>query len=191
MIRWLGLAILRLTGWRREGEPPEVDRCVLIASPHTSNWDGFFLLVFAAAYGIRVDWMGKDSLFRAPFGGLLRRLGGIPIDRSRSGNTVEAAVGRFREGGRLVLAVPPEGTRRVVDYWKSGFYHIAREADVPIVLGFLDYAERRGGFGPVIRPTDDVRADMDRIRAFYADKTGCHPELHSRVRLRMEDEPRD
>ena len=180
--------LVRMTGWRREGAAPRAELCVLIAAPHTSNWDGFYLIALAAAYGIRVDWMGKESLFRGPFGGVLRRLGGVPIDRSRASNAVAAAVDRFREGDRLMLAVSPEGTRGSVQYWKSGFYHIARQAGVPIVLGFLDYARKRGGFGPTIQPTADARSDMDRIRAFYADKTGRHPERQSRIRLRMEDE---
>lgn len=187
MKEWLGLTILRLTGWRMKGEVPKGDQYVLIACPHTSNWDGLFFWAFAAAFRVRLNWMGKAALFRAPFKGVMQRMGGVPIDRSRARNTVDAAIDRFREGEHFWLAVAPEGTRRAVDYWKSGFYHIARKAEVPIVLVFLDYAKKEGGFGPTIRPTGDPSADMDQIRAFYAEKRPCRPERRGRIRLRMED----
>jgi 1-acyl-sn-glycerol-3-phosphate acyltransferase len=161
---------------------------VLIAAPHTSNWDLAYLLALAAAFDLRVSWMGKHALFRPPLGWLMRLAGGIPIVRHRRGGMVEQAASRLSCADKLVLVVPAEGTRKRVTHWKSGFYHIARTAKVPIVLGYLDYRRRRGGFGPSIEATGDIRADMDKIRAFYADKVGRYPDQFGEVRLAEEDE---
>jgi len=172
MKRWIARAALRLGGWRIAGAPPDEPRYVLIAFPHTSNWDFIWVLAFAWATGVRISWMGKEEMFRWPFGGLMRRLGGIAVRRSARANQVEQLVARFRDAGRLTLVVPAEGTRGWVSRWKSGFYHIARAADVPVVLGFLDYGRKLGGFGPAVRLTGDVRRDMDVMRAFYAPMRG-------------------
>ena len=171
----LSHGVLRIFGWRLEGCMPGVPRCVVIAAPHTSNWDLPVTLAFAFALGTKISWMGKDALFRRPFGGFFRWLGGIPVDRGRSNNVVARSVEVFREAARLVLVVPPEGTRRRVRVWKTGFYYIAHGAGVPIVLGFLDYRRKAGGIGPTLMPTGDIEADMVAIRAFYAGVTGKHP----------------
>ena len=159
---------------------------MLIAAPHTSNWDLVYLLALSEVFGVRVSWMGKDAIFRPPFGWLMRRLGGIPVVRHQRGNLVAQATHRFATSPDLALVVPAEGTRGAVEHWKSGFYHIARSADVPIVLGYLDYARRRGGFGPSLLATGDVRKDMDQIREFYADKIGKYPDQFAEPRLREE-----
>lgn len=185
--RTLGETFLRTTGWKPEGAPPERHRFVLIAAPHTSNWDLAYLLALGEAYDLRISFMMKHTLFRGPLGPLFKSLGGIPIYRDRRGDLVKQMVDAFGERDEFVLAVPAEGTRSRVDYWKSGFYHIAREANVPIVLGYLDYARRRGGFGPALHASGNVREDMDLIRDFYADKSGLHPELFAEPRMREED----
>ncbi|MGM0577685.1 MAG: lysophospholipid acyltransferase family protein [Myxococcota bacterium] len=187
MLRSLGSAILKTTGWRVSGGPPPARRYVLVAAPHTSNWDLLYMLAIAAATDVEVRWIGKHTLFRGPLGVLLRRLGGIPIDRRAPRGLVDQMAHLFAEADDLVLAIPPEGTRARRDHWKSGFYHIARAADVPVALTYLDYERKEGGFGPAVRLTGDMRADMDRIRAFYADKRGKHPERESTVRLKGED----
>jgi 1-acyl-sn-glycerol-3-phosphate acyltransferase len=179
-------AFLRATGWSTEGERPTARRFVLIAAPHTSNWDLAYLLALSELFDVRVSWMGKDTLFRPPLGWLMRRTGGIPVVRSKRTNLVAQAVQRFSESEDFALVVPAEGTRGAVDYWKSGFYHIARGADVPIVLGYLDYARRRGGFGPALRATGDVKKDMDQIRAFYSDKVAKYPDWFAEPRLKEE-----
>jgi len=178
-----------LTGWRPKGEVPAGKRFVVIAAPHTSNWDLFYTMIFAYYYRLNLRFMGKHTLFKFPLGILIRALGGIPILRDRSENAVTAAARLFKEYDELVLAVPAEGTRARADYWKSGFYHIARLAEVPIVLGFLDYGRKRGGFGAAIRPTDDVVSDMNQIREFYADISGHYPEKFGPIRLREEEQP--
>jgi 1-acyl-sn-glycerol-3-phosphate acyltransferase len=165
--------------------PPE--RCVLIAAPHTSNWDLAYLLALSWVVGVRVSWMGKHALFRGPMGPVMRALGGVPVRRDRRNDLVAQMAAAFAQGPSLVLTVPAEGTRGYTPRWKSGFYRIAQAADVPIVLGYLDYARRRGGFGPQISATGDVKRDMDRIRAFYADKVARHPRFFGPVELAAED----
>jgi len=184
----IGRVVLRVSGWAYEGHPPAARRYVLIAAPHTSNWDFVYMMAMAWALGVQLRWMGKASLFVFPLGVVFRALGGLPIRRDQRTNLVEQSVARFAEGGDLALAVPAEGTRRRGTHWRSGFYHIARLAEVPVVLGYLDYARKRGGVGPEVRPSGDVRADMDRLRAFYADKVGRYPALFTPPRL-AEEEP--
>ncbi len=183
---WIGRAWMGAFRWRVEGELPP-PKSIIIAAPHTSNWDFPFMLMAAYIIGFRISWMGKHTLFWGPFGPLMRALGGIPVDRRSPQNLVQQVAERFARSDALVLAIPPEGTRKQVEYWKSGFYQIARAAQVPIVLGFLDFERKVGGLGPVLHPTQDVRADMDRIRAFYRDIRGKLPELESTPRLREED----
>ena len=185
----LARAFLRLSGWAFEGAVPTTRKYVLIAAPHTSNWDFVYMLAIAWSLGVRLRWMGKDTIFRPPFGRLFRAIGGIPIRRDLRSSAVEQCVARFAECDDLVLAVPAEGTRRRTATWRSGFYHIARLAEVPIALGYLDYGRKRGGVGAEIRPSGDVVADMDRIRAFYADKVGRHPDKFTEPRLAEEGSP--
>ncbi len=186
MIKFAAGLFLRVTGWKPEGAKPRESRFVLIAAPHTSNWDLAHLMALSVVLDLRISWMGKHALFRPPFGWLTRRFGGIPIVRHRRENMVDQMVRAFEQAESLALVVPAEGTRRYVPHWKSGFYHIARTADVPIVLGYLDYARRRGGFGPSLHPTGDVQADMNQIREFYADKVGKYPDAFGAVRLKEE-----
>lgn len=169
---WVGLTFLKILGWRVEGEIPSIRKFVIIAAPHTSNWDFPITLAVAFALRIKIYWMGKAAMFRWPFGGILRWLGGIPIDRSRSHNVVDQSIQAFQERDQLIMVVPPEGTRKKVSYWKTGFYHIARGAGVPIVLGFLDYRRKAGGIGPTFFPTGRIEEDMRQIRTYYATITG-------------------
>ena len=186
--RW---ALARL-GWTFQGSPPEDHRCILIGAPHTSNWDFLYLLLVSWSMGMDVKWVGKHTLFRPPFGGLMRVLGGVPVDRRARHGAVGQLADEFARRDHLILTVAPEGTRSKVPYWKSGFYEIARAAGVPIATGYLDYARKEGGIGPLVMPTGDRKADMDRLREFYADKTGKHPENWTPPRLRDESpvEPR-
>ena len=178
--------VLWLGGWESDGVPPSAPRCVLIAYPHTSNWDFIWTLAFAWAMDVEISWMGKEEMFRWPFGGFMRALGGVPVHRKSRANQVDQLAERLRSAERLTLVVPAEGTRRWVPRWKSGFYHIARAAGVPIVLGFLDYGRKVGGFGPAIRVTGDVRRDMDVIRAFYAPMRGKYHECTGTILLTEE-----
>ena len=170
LLRGFSLAFLKMTGWTIEGSlPPQATRSVFIAAPHTSNWDLPYTLMVAFALRLNPYWMGKQSIFRAPFGGLMRWLGGIPVNRAQSSNLVAASAQAIAEAdGPLQLIVPPEGTRSKTRYWKTGFYYIAQTARVPIVMAYMDYATKRSGLGPLFQPTGDIEADMAAIKAFYA-----------------------
>ena len=179
--------LLRLGRWRIEGRVPDTGRYVLIAAPHTSNWDFLWTMSTAIALGVKINWMAKHTIFKPVIGPLFKRWGGLPIQRDKSINRVAAIAEQLAKAKSMVVLVPPEGTRSYAEYWRSGFYHIARTAKVPIVPGFLDYGKRRVGFGPIIPVTGDMRLDMDRLRAFYADKIGKFPEKMGPIRLREED----
>lgn len=163
-------AVLRLAGWRVEGQlPPQARRCVVIAAPHTSNWDFPYTLMGALVLGMHIRWLGKASLFRFPFGGLMRWLGGMAVQRDRSNNLVASSVAALQAApGPLQLVIAPEGTRSRTAQWKAGFHHIARGAGLPIQLSYLDWGERRMGLGPLVTPGEDVDGDIAHIRAFYA-----------------------
>ena len=178
---------LASVGWEIVGEAPTEAKYVLIAAPHTSNWDLVLMLLCGLEYGVWPSWVGKHTLFKPPLGGFFRALGGIAIDRRSPHNMVEQLAQRFRDSEHLVLAVPPEGTRGHAEHWKSGFYYIAKTGDVPICLGYLDFKKKRGGLGPMLRPSGDVKADMDFIRAFYADKFGRYPDKQGPIKLAAED----
>jgi 1-acyl-sn-glycerol-3-phosphate acyltransferase len=186
----IGRLVLRTMRYRVEGGPPPTGlACVLVAAPHTSWLDFPVMLAIAWAHELSPLFLAKKEMFRAPFGGVMRRLGGIAVDRDNPGDLVADVVARARAGQAFSLAVAPEGTRGRGTHWKSGFYRIAVEADLPLVLTYLDGPTRTGGFGPTLRATGDVRADMDAIRAFYADKHGVRPENRTPPMLR-EEEPR-
>jgi len=178
LLRGLSLAFLKLTGWKVEGSlPPDCPKCVLIAAPHTSNWDLPYTLMVGFALRLNLYWMGKESIFRPPFGGVMRWLGGISVDREKSTNLVAASVEALRAAdGTVQLTVPPEGTRSKTRYWKTGFYHIAQGAQVPIVMAYMDYARKVSGLGPVFYPTGDIERDMETIKAFYAPFKGKNPD---------------
>jgi len=190
MRRLFANLVLKLIGWRAEGEAPAHKKCVLVAAPHTSNWDFVLLLLFSYHFGFKMRWMGKKSLFRGPLGWLLLRLGGVSIDRKSKNNVVQQMAMAFEQSTSLCLVIPPEGTRGLASYWKSGFYHIAREASVPIVLSVLDYEQKVGCIGPAVWPSGDIRADMDIIRPFYTGSSGRFKGAFGPVRLRDEDEVR-
>lgn len=185
----LARLILRLGGWTAVGEAPAAARAVIIAAPHTSNWDAFWGLTYKVAKGLDVRFFAKHTLFWFPLGQLLTALGAIPLDRGHAGGAVRQAVDAFARRDAFYFGLAPEGTRSRAPHWKSGFYRIATEADVPVVLGFFDYGERRLGIGPTVRLTGDRDADMARIAEFYAGVTGRRPENATPVRLTA-DSPR-
>ena len=177
--RGIALWLFGLSGWKVEGTAPAGDKFVVIAAPHTSNWDLPFMLGVAYKFRIRLHWMGKDSLFRPPFGPLMKMLGGIPIDRSKANNVVTQMIDVFDRADGLAVAIPPEGTRSKVRVWKTGFYNIAHGAGVPIALGFLDYRRKVGGIGGVFTTTGDYETDVAEIKAFYATITGKHGDKYN------------
>lgn len=167
---------LALRGWKLQGQPPSAPKYVMITLPHTSNWDFPIALAMAFVYGFDMHWMGKDSLFAGWRGPVMRWLGGIPINRSSSNNVVSQTIAAFQASERLIVAIPPEGTRSKVARWKTGFYYIALGANVPIALGFLDYKKKIGGFLSTFLPTGDIDKDIEAIRARYVGISGKFAE---------------
>ncbi|MES2070576.1 MAG: lysophospholipid acyltransferase family protein [Pseudomonadota bacterium] len=179
VMRWFSVSMLRLLGWKVDGTAPAEPKYVMIAAPHTSNWDFPVTLMVAFAMRLKLYWMGKDSLFPPLLGALMRWLGGIAVDRSKSGNMVQGTVDAFGNTPQLAVLVPPEGTRGKVTHWRTGFYYIALGAKVPIALGYLDFKRKVGGIGRMFYPTGDLEADMAEIQKFYAGITGKNPQHFS------------
>ncbi len=165
----------RNRGWSAFGEVPEPRKFVLIAAPHTSNWDFVYFLGLTEDLGIMPHFMAKKSLFRWPWKNFMLDMGGVPVDRGSKQNYVQAMIDEFAKRKEFMLTIAPEGTRGAVGKWKTGFYHIAMGAKVPLVVGMMDYAKKSGGLGPAIWPTGDFKADMARIAEFYAKVTPKHP----------------
>ncbi len=183
--RSLGRGYLRAIGWKIEGEVPAVPRFVAIAAPHTSYWDFPHMMAFGFATGQYISFLMKASMFVGPLGVLLRRMGGIPVDRSGAFGMVESVVREFESRSTLTVVIAPEGSRSRRDHWKSGFYQIAVKAGVPIALGYMDYARKAVGYGPLLTPSGDEREDAARLAAFYRDKRGRYPEKQSTPSLRI------
>jgi 1-acyl-sn-glycerol-3-phosphate acyltransferase len=181
MLQKLALLITRASGWELVGEVPALDKAVFIAAPHTSNWDGFWLLLAKCAFNLDVRFLAKHTLFWWPLGSLLRAFGAMPIDRSVASSTVDILVRKFAAEDQLFLAMAPEGTRRWRPHWKTGFYQIAKAAEVPIVLAFIDYSKRRMGIGITLTEFLGVDQDLQRMRDFYAPFVGRIPHNMSPV----------
>jgi len=170
VLRSFSVFFLRATGWKIEGSlPAGATKCVFIAAPHTSNWDLPYTLMVAFVLRLDIYWMGKHTLFRFPFGLLMRWLGGIPVNRTQSTDLVGMSAQALREAnGPIQLVIPPEGTRSKTRYWKTGFYYIALNAKVPILMAYMDYERKVSGIGPMLHPTGDIAQDMLVVKAFYA-----------------------
>lgn len=184
--RFIARIFWMFSRWKLVSEPAPDRPTVLIGAPHTSNWDFVFMLGIAWKLDMHFRWLGKKSLFTGWRGPIMRGLGGIPVDRESPAAVVGEVLERIRAGEIFGLVVTPDGTRKGHTHWKSGFYRIAREAGLPVTLGYVDRTTMTTGLGPTIELTGDVAADMDLIRAFYADKSGVRPEHRVEPRLREE-----
>jgi len=174
LAHWLARILMKITGWKPYGQLPLIKKYVMIAAPHTSNWDFFYGMIMCFYFKTDLYWMGKKELFRKPFGWLMKWLGGIPVDRSRSTNLVSVVIDEFKTRDSLVIAIPPEGSRSRTKGWKTGFYYIASGAGVPILPAFLDFEKKSAGFGPLFHPTGNIENDMLLIKGFYKDIRGKH-----------------
>jgi 1-acyl-sn-glycerol-3-phosphate acyltransferase len=183
-VRRLLLMLYRMRGWRAEGAVPEPRRFVLVAAPHTSNWDFVNFLGLAADLGIKPHFMGKLSLFRWPLAGFMKQMGGIPVDRRGGTNAVQQMAQEFARRAEFILTIAPEGTRGKATKWRTGFYQIALAAKVPLVVGFMDYSKKTGGLGPLIWPTGDFRADMLKLFETYKN---CIPKFPERAVRSIDD----
>lgn len=184
---YIGSLILRLGRWHVATHADQPPRSLMLCYPHTSSWDFIYLKAAAWHYGLDINWLGKAELFRSPAGALFRALGGIPVERNSTHKLVESMVREFASRERLILCLAPEGTRQYVEFWKSGFYHIARAANVPLQLARLDYSGRRIEISPAVLLSGDVRSDMNRIRKFFAGSVGLYPEITGLIRLKEEE----
>ncbi|SDZ99729.1 lysophospholipid acyltransferase family protein [Microbulbifer marinus] len=181
LLRQIAKLLLKLHGWRvvSDQQALELKKYVLLGAPHTSNWDGYYFILTALKLKLTPQWMGKDKLFKFPLGATMRWFGGIAVDRSKANNLVEATVDQFNASEELIIAVPPEGTRSTAERWKTGFYHIARGAQVPVVCGFINFPKKEVGLGPVLEMGENLAAELARFRDFYADKIGKFPERYT------------
>ncbi len=179
--------LLERLGWSLLIDPHAIDKYVVIAAPHTSNWDFLFGRLAAWAIELKVSWLGKHSMFRWPFGWYFRRIGGVPVRRDGGQKYIQQLSRLFNDSERLVLALAPEGTRSKTDHWKTGFHAIARAANVPIMMAWFDYPRKQIGLGGMFYPSDDIEADFERIREFYKDKRGKNPELESLIQVRKKN----
>lgn len=180
------MAALRLRGWRLTGELPALPKYLIVLAPHTCNWDLLLGLLAATGFGARVSWLGKSTIFRWPVAGFLRRLGGVPVDRNHREGVVGQVVRAYAATDTLVVGMTPEGTRHLTPFWKSGFYHIALEAGVPVVPASLDRSTRSIAVGSPIGLSGDARRDMEAFRRFYEGARGIHPEKAGAVKIREE-----
>ena len=183
VMRWLANKFMRLLGWRFTGERPPHSKFVAIGAPHTSNWDFMLFLAVMSHFRIPARVIGKHTLFRWPFGGLMRRLGVIPVHRDSGEGLVQQMIEKFACADEMALIIAPEGTRKRAEYWRSGFYRIAVAAEVPIVLAFIDFPNKTAGIGSTLYPSGDIAADMEEICSFYAPFRGRHPENQGPIRL--------
>jgi len=165
-----------------------VKKAVCLAVPHTSNWDGLLLVALLRSLGLEMQWMLKDSWMKGPLEPIMRGVGAVGIDRSHATHVVDQMIEEFRRRDHFLLGIPPEGTRSRAAFWKSGFYHIALGAGVPVIPGYLDYGRKRAGLGPPITLTGNARDDMDKIRAYYAkmNPTPHYPAKFGPIVLREE-----
>lgn len=185
----MGHSLLKVMGWRFEGNKPEgVEKCVIIAAPHTSNWDLPLMLACAYISDTDISWLGKHTLFRGVGKPFFSWLGGVPVDRTAARGMVQQVIDVFAHSDSLAIAIPPTGTRRKTSGWKTGFYYIAHGANVPIVMSYLDFGQKRAGFGPIVHPSGDIEADFKIFQEFYADKQGKYPEQDTPVRIRPDRE---
>jgi 1-acyl-sn-glycerol-3-phosphate acyltransferase len=186
--RW-ARRLLALVGWRVEVVWPPVPKCVIAVYPHTSNWDFVVGYLAKLASGVPAHFVGKDTIFRGPFARILRRMGGIPVNRREPTGLIAQLAREFERRTWMWLAIAPEGTRRYVDHWKSGFYHLALAAKVPVGLAYIDYGARVVGLTEYLTLSGDEEADLRRIREVYAGKVGRHPEQAGAIRLRPHRAP--
>ena len=184
MIKGFALLLLKLVGWKVDIRLPEEKKFVLIGAPHTSNWDFPLALLAFWTIDLKIYWVAKAQLFRGPLYYLFTALGGIPVDRSASHGFISQIAQQFKHHDDMVLTIAPEGTRSKTDYWKSGFYYIAREAGVPVCFGYINYATRTLGFERCMQPGDDIDADMKVIADYYKDIQGKYPHKQGAIRIR-------
>ena len=184
MLRVVSEFVLRMCGWTVEQNLPIKEKYVLVGAPHTSNWDFPLAILGMLVMGLRFRWVGKHTIFRGPAGPMLKRIGGIPVDRGIRSNFIKQMVALFNAKENMILTIAPEGSRSKTGYWKTGFYYIAFDATVPIALGYIDHSQKRLGVGYSFLPCGDIEKDIEIIKKFYEGKTGRYREKQGEIRVR-------
>lgn len=184
MKKILAFTVLKLLGWTTVNKLPKEKKYLIVGAPHTSNWDFLYFILLVWTTDIKIHWIAKHTLFKGTFGKIFKLMGGIPINRQVHSNSIQQMVEEFNKRENFVVAIAPEGTRSKAEYWKTGFYYIASQANVPIVLGFIDYSRKTVGFADTLYPSGNIEEDMKTIKNFYKNKIGKHPSRHSEVRLK-------
>jgi len=184
VMEWIGRGLFRLMGWEIDYRLPDDPKMLIIFAPHTSNWDVLHALGAACVLGLKPSWLVKSNIYIGPLKKVVDWLGGIPIDRHKNQNKVEGIANAIRETDQIIMGLCPEGTRSYTEYWRSGFYHIARLAKIPVHFGFIDYPSKTIGAHPGFIPTGDIEAEMKKIATFYQDKRGKHPKNVGPVRFK-------
>jgi len=187
LLKKLSIKILNIFGWKVDSIDLPADKYVVIGAPHTTNWDFPLALLTIAATGLKFSWAGKDSLFFFPLGPLLKKIGGISVNRKVRNDFLRVILTKFKEQENFVVAIAPEGTRSYTDHWKCGFYQIAVQAGAKIALGYVDFTSKTAGIGKIITPTGNLEDDFQLIREFYQDKTGLYPEKQSKIAVREKE----
>lgn len=183
MLCYLSKWLLKLLGWSTIADFPESKKYIVIAAPHTSNWDFPLGILAAKALKLEVRWIGKHTIFRWPFGYFFRAMGGTPVHRGKKADLIKQIAELFSQTDELAMALAPEGTRSKTDHWKTGFWHIAKAANVPIAMAYLDFGRKQVGLGGTFYPGDSIKKDFEQIRAFYKDRRGKNPANESLIQL--------
>jgi len=178
----------KLSGWKINGTvPSSIKKAVVIAAPHTSNWDFLYALAVFRILKLKVNYLAKKELFAFPLSIILKATGGIPVERSKKQNLTEALISKFNDSKELLIMIPAEGTRKIVSKWKSGFYFTALGANVPVLPGYLDYQKKEAGFGEPIYLSGNVEIDMQKFKDFYKEKNGKNPDQFNVDSIRIEN----
>lgn len=191
LLEWLLVQFFQKTGWKAVVHGPVPAKGVIIAAPHTSNWDFVYYIGLTRTLGIETRFMAKKQLFRWPLGRFMRDMGGVEVNREQGGNYVQAMIDEFARSDQLLLTIAPEGTRKSVGKWKTGFYHIAVGAKVPLIVGMMDYARKTGGLAMAFMPSGDYAADMAKVEEFYRSTTPRHPDKAMKSILAASVQPFD
>lgn len=184
MLKSFASFFLRLLGWKTDPQLPEFKKYVLIGAPHTSNWDFMYTMIGLTSMGIKFNWVAKHTLFFWPLGVVFRMIGGIPVNRKSGTSFLKKSIDLYREREEFIMAIAPEGTRGKTEFWKTGFYTVAKKAKVPVVMGYIDYQNKQLGVSGVLHPSGDLEQDMHILADFYKDKRGKYPEKQAPVRVK-------
>jgi 1-acyl-sn-glycerol-3-phosphate acyltransferase len=186
MLQKISIYILKLIGWKLENKLPAEKKHLIIGAFHTSNWDLLLALLCFSAMKLKFNWIGKHTLFRWPFGLLFKAIGGIPVNRSIQTGFIHRIAELYHNNNALIIAMSPEGTRSKTEHWRTGFYYIALEANIPIALAYVNYPEKKAGIGKYFMPSGNIQQDLEIIKKYYASKKGKYPDKQGDIKIKIQ-----